>query len=47
MESVTDIIGRAVRQRSLVSGDDTDGAVFGRQLSEIESLVSDIKHDIL
>lgn len=46
MESASELIGRAVRELSLVSGYDTDVEALESQLSEIDSLLSDFNHEI-
>ena len=47
MESASELIGRAVRELSQVSGYDTDVEALESQLSEIDSLLSDFNHEIL
>lgn len=42
MESASELIGRAVRELSLVSGYDEDVEALESQLSEIDSLLSDL-----
>jgi DNA repair protein RecN (Recombination protein N) len=46
MESASELIGRAVRELSLVSGYDEDVEALESQLSEIDSLLSDFNHEI-
>ena len=46
MESASELIGRAVRELSQVSGYDTDVEALESQLSEIDSLLSDFNHEI-
>ena len=46
MESASELIGRAVRELSQVSGYDEDVEALESQLSEIDSLLSDFNHEI-
>ena len=46
MESASELIGRAVRELSPVSGYDEDVEALENQLSEIDSLLSDFNHEI-